>query len=115
MKIIEWKKLEVVTNTLGIDVRKVYDTEHAQLMYVTLNPGEKLKKHITPVDVIFYVIEGSGTVEIGDEKKEVFTGSFIDSPAKIPHCWYNEGDSILRVLVIKVPQPTEASKLLQEE
>ena len=112
MKIIEWEKLEIVSTPHGVDVRKLYDTEHAQLMHITLKPGEKLKKHITPVDVIFYVIEGSGTVEIGDEKKEVFAGNIIDSPAKIPHCWYNEGDKTLRILVIKVPRPVEASKLL---
>ena len=74
--------------------------------------GEHLKKHITPVDAIFYVLEGTGIVEIGDEKLEVTKDTLIDSPAKIPHCWYNESDKILRILVTKVPKPSGPTKLL---
>jgi hypothetical protein len=36
----------------------------------------------------------------------------VESPARIPHRWSNEGDSIFRVLVVKVPRPTEPTKLL---
>jgi len=43
----------------------LYDTEHAQAVHIELKPGETLKKHITPVDVFFYVLEGRGVVEIG--------------------------------------------------
>jgi mannose-6-phosphate isomerase-like protein (cupin superfamily) len=51
-------------------------------------------------------------VEIGDEKQEVGRDSLIDSPAKIPHCWYNQGTSVLRILVAKIPRPTESTRLL---
>jgi len=81
-------------------------------MHITLEPGESLKKHITPVDVFFYVLEGTGIVEIGDEKQEVEKDTLIDSPANIPHCWYNEGQETLRILVTKVPKPVEQTKLL---
>ncbi|NOY11054.1 MAG: cupin domain-containing protein [Archaeoglobi archaeon] len=81
-------------------------------MHITLKPGEKLKKHVTPVDVIFYVLEGRGVVEIGDERREVERDALIDSPKNIPHCWYNESDEVLRFLVIKVPRPERASRLL---
>ena len=30
-----------------------------------------IKRHITPVDVFFYVLEGTGVVEIGKEKQTV--------------------------------------------
>jgi mannose-6-phosphate isomerase-like protein (cupin superfamily) len=64
------------------------------------------------VDVIFYVLEGEGVVEIGDEKKTVSKDTVIDSPAKIMHCWYNESDSDLRVLIVKIPRPTESTIML---
>ena len=112
MKIIKWQEVEIVPNPHGVDARKIYDTKNAQVVLITLKPRERLKKHITPVDVIFYVLEGRGIVEIGDEKREVGEDNLIDSPAKIPHCWYNESDNILRFLVIKVPRPTESTKLL---
>ena len=99
-------------NPHGVDARKIYDTEYAQAIVITLKPGEKLKKHITPVDVFFFVLEGRGIIEIGEEKEEVGPDTLIDSPAKIPHCWYNEGDTSLRVLVVKVPRPSKPTKVL---
>ena len=44
---------------------------------MTLKPGESLRRHITPVDVFFYVFEGKGVVEIGDEKKKVEKDSIV--------------------------------------
>ncbi|MFA0833997.1 MAG: cupin domain-containing protein [Methanobacterium formicicum] len=112
MNIIEMEKSPVVDTPHKVDVRKLYDTKNALTVHITLQPGEKLKKHITPVDVFFYVLEGKGIVEIGDEKKEVSKDTLIDSPAHIPHCWYNESQKKLRFLVVKVPKPTAETKLL---
>jgi mannose-6-phosphate isomerase-like protein (cupin superfamily) len=112
MNITKAKEAPTIENPHKVKVSKLYDTEHAQAMHITLEAGESLKKHITPVDVFFYVLEGTGVIEIGDEKKEVSSDTLIESPAKILHCWYNESDSILRVLVVKVPKPTESTRIL---
>jgi quercetin dioxygenase-like cupin family protein len=112
MKIVDVSKEPVNENPHHVDARKVYDTEHATAVVITLAPGEALKKHITPVDVFFYVLEGKGTVELGDEKKEVSRDMLIESPAKIPHRLLNEGDSTFRVLVVKVTRQSEPTKLL---
>ncbi len=112
MKIIKIDEAESTKNPHNILATKIYDTENAQAIHIALNPGESMKRHITPVDVFFYVIEGNGIVEIGEEKKEVKQDTLIESPANILHCWYNESDEVLRVLVVKVPRPTEATKLL---
>jgi len=79
---------------------------------ITLQPGESLKRHSTPVDVFFYVLEGEGVVEIGDERKAVRRDMLVESPARIPHRWMNESTAVFRVLVVKVPKPTEETKLL---
>jgi len=112
MKIVDVNNTDIYENPHKVDVRKIYDTENAQAVHITLKPGESLKRHITPVDVFFYVLEGSGVVEVGDEKKEVGPDTLIESPAKMLHCWYNESNKILRVLVVKVPRPTESTRLL---
>jgi mannose-6-phosphate isomerase-like protein (cupin superfamily) len=112
MKIIEVKDAQGQPNPHGVDARNLYDTEHAQVMHLTLKPGEQLKRHITPVDVFFYVLAGRGIVEIGEEKKEVGPDTLIDSPARIRHCWYNQGNEPLRILVVKVPRPAESTKIL---
>jgi quercetin dioxygenase-like cupin family protein len=99
-------------NPHHVDARKVYDTQHAMAVVITLQPGEALKKHITPVDVFFYVLEGTGIVEIGNEKQTVGKDMLVESPARIPHTWSNESKSVFRVLVVKVPKPTGETKLL---
>ena len=99
-------------NPHHVDARKIYDTPHAMAVVITLQPGEALKKHMTPVDVFFYVLEGTGVCEIGDEKKIVGKDMLVESPARIPHRWSNDSQSVFRVLVVKVPKPTEETKLL---
>jgi len=112
MEIINAKSAETIKNPHDVKAVRLYDSEHAQAIHITLEPGESPKKHITPVDVFFYVLEGTGIVEVGIEKKEVGPDTLINSPAGIPHCWYNQSEQVFRVLVVKVPRPTEATKLL---
>ncbi len=96
----------------NVDARNLYDTEHAVISVITLQPGQSLKKHITPVDVAFYVLRGKGIVEIGKEKQEVEANTLIDSPKDIAHCWYNESDEELSFMVIKVPRPARETKFI---
>lgn len=106
MKTASYNQVETTKNPHGIEARKIHDTDHAQVVHMLLKPGEQLKKHTTAVDVFFYVLEGTGIVEIGDEKQEVVKDMLIDSPKNIPHCLYNESNDIFRVLVVKTPKPT---------
>ncbi len=112
MKITAVKDVVSGPNPHHVDARKIYECPHAVAVVITLKPGEALKKHITPVDVFFYVLEGSGIIEIGNEKETVGQDMLVESPARIPHRWSNESSSVFRVLVVKVPKPTEETKLL---
>jgi mannose-6-phosphate isomerase-like protein (cupin superfamily) len=112
MKITDVSKVVPGINPHHVDARMIYDSQHAMAVVITLQPGEALKKHITPVDVFFYVLEGTGVVEIGDEKQAVGKDMLVESPVRIPHKWSNESKSVFRVLVVKVPKPTEETKLL---
>ena len=102
MNIIEVQKTGIAQNPHGVDVRKLFESDRIQVAHVTLKPGEQLKRHTTPVDVLFYVLEGTGVVEIGEEKKEAGPDALIDSPAKIPHCWYNQSKGTLRFFILKL-------------
>ena len=112
LKITSFREAALVTTPHGVKVCKLYDTPDAQVVHITLEPGESLKKHVTPVDVFFYVLEGTGVVEIGDEKKAVSKDALIESPKDIPHCWYNESGAAFRVLVVKTPRPVTSTRLL---
>lgn len=107
MKIINVAKIQTNQNPHGVDARKIFETEHVQVVHILLKPGEHLKKHSTAVDVFFYILEGEGIVEIGDEKQKVSKDMLIDSPKDIPHCLFNESTDIFRVLVVKTPKPTD--------
>jgi mannose-6-phosphate isomerase-like protein (cupin superfamily) len=71
---------------------------------MTLKPGQALKRHTTPVDVFFYILEGTGIVEVGEEAKEVEKDTVIDSPKGIPHLLRNTGEGVFRFLVVKLPR-----------
>lgn len=112
MQITDVHTLPVSQNPHHVDARIAYESPHAVAVVISLKPGEALKKHITPVDVFFYVLEGTGCVEIGEEQSTVGKDMLVESPARIPHRWINESDAIFRVLVVKVPRPAEETKLL---
>ncbi|MFZ2471730.1 MAG: cupin domain-containing protein [Methanothrix sp.] len=112
MKVVTFKDIHSKPNPHGVDARSLSDKENAQVTHITLQPGESLKKHITPVDVVFYVLEGQGVVEIGEERAVVKADTLIESPAKIAHRWINESQGTLRILVVKTPRPKEATKML---
>ncbi len=96
----------------GVDVRQLYDKDSAQVMHITLQPGEALKPHKTPVDVFFYVLEGSPTIHIGDESVKFEKDTLIESPANIVHYLSNESAELARIMVVKAPKPVSQTKLL---
>jgi len=106
MKTISYNEIETTKNPHGVEAKKIHENENVQIVHMLLKPGECLKKHTTPVDVFFYILEGVGIVEIGDEKQKVSKDMLVDSPKDIPHCLYNEESEIFRVLVVKTPNPT---------
>jgi len=107
------KELKIIENPHGIQSKKLYDEDHGVIMHLLLHSGEALKPHITPVDVVFYVLEGSPHIMIGEEKIQVEKDSLVASPKDIVHCIYNETNSLVRILVMKLPKPTTATKIME--
>ena len=102
MKIVKVKETKTFQNAYGVDARKIFDNPNAQVIHMNLAPGQSLKTHTTPVDVFFYILEGKGIVEIGEENQEVQKDTIIDSPKGIPHLLRNTGEDAFRFLVIKL-------------
>lgn len=91
-------------NAHGLDARKIYESPDAEVIHMALSPGQALKKHTTSVDVFFYILEGKGEVEIGNETEQVAKDTVIDSPKGIPHLLRNTGKGVFRFLVVKLPK-----------
>lgn len=102
MKIVKVSNTESFENAHAVEAKEIYDATDAQVIHMALDPGQSLKKHTTPVDVFFYILEGKGIVEIGDEKQEVEKDTIIDSPKGIPHLLKNNGKTAFRFLVVKL-------------
>ncbi|NOY95701.1 MAG: cupin domain-containing protein [Chlorobi bacterium] len=112
MKIIKYQEQELKENPHKVDVRQLYDKESAQAMHMTLQPGEGLIPHITPVDVFFYILEGKPTIWVGEEKQQCYKDTLVESPAGIAHNITNDSAETARILVVKAPRPTQKTKLL---
>ena len=111
MKIFRVADTKSFQNVHGVEAKKIYDTDNAEAIHMSLAPGQSLKKHTTPVEVFFYILEGRGEVEIGDEKQEAEKDMLIDSPKGIPHLLRNNSNALFRFLVVKVPKQKETTKV----
>lgn len=87
----------IMNNPHNVDTRNLYNTPDAMISVITLYPGESLRRHITPVDVEFYVLSGTGIVEIGNEQEEVTADTLVEGLKGIMHCWYNESTQPLHL------------------
>jgi len=112
MKIVDWKEQSIVETPHRVDVRKLYDHDNAQVMHITLNPGETLKPHRTPVDVFFYILEGWVDVRVGDETVTVSSDRLVESPKDIAHCLSNSSGTVARIMVVKAPKPVTSTRVL---
>lgn len=112
MKITKYQNQQVKDTPHKIDVREMYNKESAQAMLMALKSGESLKPHKTPVDVFFFVVEGTPTIHIGEESEVCEADTLVESPADIVHYISNSSSSIARVLVVKAPRPTSQTRVL---
>ncbi len=112
MKIVKVSEISIKDTPHKIDARELYNKDSAQVVHLELKPGESLKPHKTPVDVFFYILEGTPEILVGDETQVVEKDCLVDSPMNITHCISNNSDKTVRVLVVKAPKPTAKTILL---
>ncbi len=112
MKITKYQNQQIKDTPHKIDVREMYNKESAQAMLMALQPGESLKPHKTPVDVFFFIVEGTPTIHIGEESEVCEADTLVESPADIVHHISNASNKLARILVVKAPRPTSQTKVL---
>ena len=101
MKVTKVDSVSVFQNPHEVAAKKIYEKEKVAVIYIALKPGQSLKKHIAPVDVFVYILEGKGIVEIGNEKQEVEKDMFIEIPTGSHHLLKNIGEYLFKFLVVK--------------
>jgi mannose-6-phosphate isomerase-like protein (cupin superfamily) len=63
---------------------------------VNAKPGQGPPLHKHPYVEVAFTLEGSATITVGDEQREVKAGGIVVIPANTPHRFVNSGDTPLR-------------------
>ena len=67
---------------------------------VNAKPGQGPPLHTHPYVEVTFTLEGSVTITLGDETREISEDSIVVIPANTPHRFLNSGASVLRQIAI---------------
>lgn len=101
MKVTRLEDGVLVMDNERMTGRRLYSSEAAAVIHMTINPGKEVLPHAADVDMEFYVMAGKGRFSVGDESAVAEAGSLVESPAGIPHGISNVGEQPLLLLAIK--------------
>jgi mannose-6-phosphate isomerase-like protein (cupin superfamily) len=93
----------------GSEIRSLLDSTNApvksqSLAEATLLPGKSTTRHLHPKSEEFYfVTQGKGLMEVGEEKREIVLGDAVLIPAGVPHLLMNTGTEALCILCCCAP------------
>lgn len=84
--------------------KKLFFSQDIVSELVCYEPGQDTVPHRHPrQDEIFYVVEGSGTIVVGDEEIAARTGTSVFTPANVEHSIRADRDSRFVILFFKGP------------
>lgn len=68
---------------------------------VLIRPGTTNQMHVhDDQEQVYFVLQGSGIVQVGDETTEVKAGDSIFLPASVPHGFVNNSEKLVILLMI---------------
>jgi len=90
------------------DHGKLFNTERPEEMNgftnfarLTINPRKSNNIHTHEgIEQVYMVLKGGGTVQVGEERKEVSTGDVIFLPSDIPHGFFNTTEKQAIVMLV---------------
>ncbi len=96
-------------NQFGVKARRLLETDGFRVMNLVIEPGEMVPEHSSPVEVVFYVVSGSGEIAVGGRKYGVKARDILPCPKETPMS-LRAGAETLAVLNIKAPNPSALGK-----
>lgn len=70
---------------------------------VLIKPGTTNQMHVhDDQEQVYFVLQGGGIIQVGDETAEVRAGDSIFLPAKAPHGFVNNSEKLVILLMIGV-------------
>src|SRR6478672_10292819 len=87
---------------VGMSYEFIGETEGAPFSayIVKAEPGQGPLLHTHPYVEVAFTLEGTATITVGDDTREVNAGSIVVIPANTPHRFVNSGGGVLRQIDI---------------
>ncbi|QQK75376.1 cupin domain-containing protein [Salicibibacter cibarius] len=80
--------------------------ENFTMGYVKVNPQGSVPKHVHEQEEVYFIAEGNGRIEVGNEVKEVSAGTSIYIPSNVPHELVNTGNETMTMIFVYSPAGT---------
>jgi mannose-6-phosphate isomerase-like protein (cupin superfamily) len=80
--------------------------EHLTTTLVEIEPGGHQRVHRHPPEQVYFILEGSGAMTVGNEIEQVTGGDCVLVPSESPHGLRNTGDVVLRYFSAAAPSFT---------
>ncbi|RJQ15024.1 MAG: cupin domain-containing protein [Nitrospiraceae bacterium] len=104
MEILDLKKL-IKYYPDKISREMISDKPEMRIALMCLEPGQKLDPHKAPLRLLMYVVEGKGTITVGDESIEADEKTCIPCDPMVPHGF--KADKGERLVVLAIVTPVE--------
>lgn len=103
MKVINMEDIEGQINKRGVESKQLLKHDDAQIINLILKPGDEVPPHSVPVNVLFYVVSGSGTIQIGEDEEVVEEKDIVPCPPETEMSLSADQGEEFSVLNVKTP------------
>jgi len=96
---------EIVKAALANDYfrKELHTTTNAQVVLMSVKPGEDIGREAHDVDQVLVFVEGSGEYVVGSRKGALKAGDLVMVPARTEHNIVNTGQGPLKLYTIYAP------------
>lgn len=103
MDIIKLEEIEGSKRWDGVITKEVLKNDDTKVMNLALEAGDIVPEHSVPVNVFFYIVEGKGSLQIGEEEKVVEVKDIIPCPPNTTMSLKADQGERFVVLNVKTP------------
>ncbi|QZY56070.1 cupin domain-containing protein [Crassaminicella profunda] len=89
---INWVEVPQFKGVYAKDLVKKEDGMDVTNKYIKIVPGGEILVHTHDVTEAFYILEGTASVLVNEERIPLKVGTMISAPAGVPHGIKNETD-----------------------
>lgn len=90
---------KVLDNPLGF---LCFKNENIELVEITMKQNESIPMHLNPIHVVFYVVQGEGKLQIGNQTYHLKSGEIAEIHPDEERSWSNPFEEDLKLVVVKL-------------